>query len=458
LPAHCSIGLAEKPSMSMRSPLAIAALIVNALGFSGAARAQSPAPAVARKTDDREKPKNYLERTIAISGQLRERWEDTDGANFSVTPADSYVMSRVRLGVAYKPVSWLRLFSEAQDSRVLFYQTKPSNAVDDPFDFRQGYVEAGSLEGPGVKARVGRQDLFIGSNRLLTTGDWSNVTKPYDAARGTITTGFFAVDLIAGSQVQIDPNRMDRHKPGEHFYVAYSTFRKLIQDASIEPYLMAKTQFSVKGKDGKAGGADTLYVGGRIVGKTRGRIDYNFEGLREAGGYADDTIRAWGYVGGGGWTVSPALWKLHVSSDYQFASGNDGKKDGVHDQFDYLYGAQQPPTSLTGLFAWRNIRNWRAGADFKPMRKLTIKIDYRDYWLATVQDGLYNGIGTQTVLNAKATSSHVGEGVDTLVSYAINGKTSFSTGVATLSPGAYLVQSRKTSGFVYPFLCFTRSF
>jgi hypothetical protein len=319
-------------------------------------------------------------------------------------------------------------------------------------------VEAGALEGDGVKARVGRQELFIGSNRLICTCDWSNVTKTFDAARGTLTYSPFSLDLIAGNLVLADPARYDRDKPGEHFYVAYSSFKKLVPGASIEPYLMAKTQFSVKSKEGITGGADTLYAGGRIIGTTKGRLDYNFEGVREAGSYANESINAWGYAGGGGWAVAPSLWKLHISSDYIFASGSDGKEDDVHQQFDYLYGAQQPLNSLTGQFAWRNIEDWRAGADFSPLRKLTVKIDYRDYWLATVQDGLYNAGGTETVINAKAASNHVGEGVDSMFVFAINGKTSLGTGIGTLTPGAYLIESKKTTGFFYPFFYLLRSF
>jgi len=197
-------------------------------------------------------------------------------------------------------------------------------------------------------------------------------------------------------------------------------------------------------------------MGGRIIGKSKGGIDYTLEGVREAGNYANDTIRAWGYVAGGGWTVTPAFWKLHVGSDYLFASGDDGRKDGVHNQFDYLYGNNQPMDSLTGQFAWRNLREWRAGADFSPRKKLTVKIDYRDYWLATVQDGLYNASGIRTVMNANATSAHVGNGVEALFVFTLNSKTMLGTGVANIFPGAYLTQSGKTSGFIYPFLSFTR--
>jgi hypothetical protein len=378
------------------------------------------------------------------------------GSDFAPTPADSYVMSRVRLGVAFKPSTWLRFFGEAQDSRVLFYKVNPSNTVSDPFEFRQGYIEAGALEGNGVKVRVGRQDLTFGQGRLVSTGDWSNITKSFDIARGTVTTRLFTMDLVAGSPVLVDPGRMDRHKPGEHFYVDYMTFKKLIPGATVEPYFMAKTALNVKSKDGKLGNADTLYAGFRVAGKAPRGIDYSFEGVREMGAYNNDAVRAWGYAGGAGWMLPWVPGKPHLSSDYLYGSGDSGVKDGRHQSFDYLYGSQQPITSLTGQFAWRNIKDWRAGVDFTPVKRLMVKVDFRDYWLATPADGLYNCGGVRTVFNAKATSPHVGEGVDALATVALFKKTTLGVGVGNLAPGSYLKQSGKTTGFVYPYLTFTR--
>ena len=429
--------------------------------FLGSGIAQDPAPAppgtpAPAQSDAGEQPQGFFARTFTISGEVRERWEATHGANFTLTPADSYLASRTRLGLAFKPTSWLRFFAQAQDSRVLFYKKNPTSAVSDPFDLRQGYVEVGVLEGNGVNVRVGREELQLGSGRLIGTGDWTNVTKPFDVAIGTITYGSFSTQLVEGTQVLIDPARMDRGRPGEHFYADYSTFKKLIPGASVEPYLMAKTALNVKSKDGVLGDADIIYMGGRLIGTVPGGFDYNFEGLREAGSYADDTVSAWGYVGGGGWTNARLPWKLHFSSDYMVGSGDSGLKDGRHESLDTLYGLQQPLTSLTGLFNWRNLENLRIGADFRPAEKLTIKASFRDYWLTKVSDGMYNSAGTETVLNTKATSNHIGEGVDTQTIWALNAKTSIGIGVGTLAPGAYLQQSKKTSGFVYPYLSFTR--
>ena len=399
---------------------------------------------------------DYLARTVKLQGSFRARWEAPQGSDFTVTPADSFLLTRLRLGVAFQPTPWIRLFAETQDARAEFYQATPSSSVTDPLDFRQGYVEAGRLEGNGVKVRIGRQDLNFGASRLITSGDWSNVTKSFDIVRGTLTASAFKLDLIAGSPLLYDTTRMDRHKPGEHFYVAYAVFSKLIPNAVVEPYFMAKTAMNCKSKDNAVGNADTLYGGLRIAGKAPFGFDYTAEAVREGGDYGSDVIQAWGYVAGGGWTHSLLPWKLHASSDYLWASGDSGRKDGHHQSFDYLYGSNQPLNGLTGMFCWRNLAAWRAGADFSPHRRVKVKIDFRDYWLATVQDGLYNAIGVRTVLNAKATSSHVGEGVDAQVTTTITPKTSLGVGVGNLAPGSYLYQSGKTSGFVYPYLVFSR--
>lgn len=420
--------------------------------FAFAAHAQTPAVQEDTKPAD---VAAFFERTMKFTGSVRARWEGTDGKDFSLTPADSYLITRARLGVAFQPVTWLRFSAEAQDAHAMFYKTSPGASVSNPFDLRQAYVETGAVEGNGLKVRVGRDDVQLGSFRLIGVGDWG-LTKTFDTAHATYTSTGFKLDVLGGSVVLADPTRMDRHKPGEHFYVAYSAFTKLIPGASVEPYFMAKTALNVKSKGGQLGDADTLYMGGRVIGKLPGGFDYSVEGVREGGGYSNDTIRAWGYVAGGGWAISKRGWQPHISSDLVYASGDSGIKDGRHQSFDFMYGLQQPLNSMTGQFSWRNIKDWRAGADFKPVKKLMLKVDYRNYWLATTMDGLYNSSGTRTVFNTKATSAHVGEGVDAQAILSINKKTLLGFGIGNIAPGSYLKQSGKTSGFVYPCLYLTR--
>jgi len=444
-----------------RTGLAIAIFAMGGMAQTTAAQ-NDPQPGGSNAAANPQAPESigsFFKRTVTFTGQERLRVESTRGSYFSATTADAYALTRTRLGMGFEPVSWLRVYGEAADDRAYFYKTTPPSTINDPFDLRQGYIEAGALEGNGVRVRVGRQDVTVGSGRLVAVGDWSNDAKTFDIARGTITSGFANVEVLAGSPVLLDTTRFDRHKPGEHFYVAYSTLKKLLPGGSLEPYFMAKTQDgtdAVKSKDGHLGNADTLYAGARLIGKLPWRFDYHAEGVREAGNYSNDVVNAWGYVAGGGWTVSDADWMPHVSSDFVWASGDDGKKDGFHEAFDCMYGLNQPLNSMTGQVSWKNIQDWRAGMDFLPMRKLKIKIDFRDYWLATLADGLYNSSGTRTVFDAKATSKHVGEGVDSQFIWTLNVKTTVVLGFGNLVRGQYLKEAGKTTGFVYPSISIRR--
>jgi hypothetical protein len=401
--------------------------------------------------------KDYLERTFTITASARARWEGTEGSNFSVTPAESYLLTRVRLGLAFEPTPWLRFFAEAMDARAEFYKTTPPSNLIDPFDLRQAYVEVGKIEGNGVSVQFGRQELELGSGRLVGNPDWSNVGKSYDIVRGTITTAPFTAILVAGSPLLDDPTRMDRHKPGEHFYADYNTFKHLIKNAKVEPYFIARTALNVKGKDGIAGTEETLIGGLRVIGKLPGGFDYSGEAVREGGHYGNDTVQAFGYVAAAGWTTPSMPWNLHPNSDFVGASGDDGRKDRYHQAFDGLYGLNQPMNSLTGLFGWRNLAEWRAGVDFVPAKRFKVLVNFRDYWLASLTDGLYNSSASRTVFDAKATSSHVGEGMDTMVTMTLAKKNIFGMGVGFLTPGAYLKQAGKTSGFAYPYFSYTRT-
>lgn len=400
---------------------------------------------------------NYWANHFTLHGSARVRWEATQGSDFSATPADSYALTRVRLSLGYEPISWFRVLAEAQDSRAMNYQTQPSASFVNPFDLRQAYFELGKQEGQ-VWGRAGRQELTLGSGRLIASADWGNVPKNFDILRGAVRAGGMKLDLAAGSVVLADPKRMDRHKPGEHFYAAYSTWSNWLPAGTVEPYFIAKTQLGVKSKTGKVGDADTLAAGLRVTGKIDGGFDYSAEAVHEMGSYSNDQVRAWGTATTVGWTASSLRQKPRFIAEYVFATGDSGKKDSAHQAFDFMYGLNQPMNSYTGQFVWRNLKDLRFGVAMNPLKKLRVAVDFRDYWLANTQDGLYNIAGTRTAYNILAKSSHVGESLEANAAYSFSKTVIFGVGVANLFPGEYLREAKKTSGFVYPFLYLSKKF
>ncbi len=434
--------------------------------LSGIAGAQSAGQSVDNRqpqdvsgASDQSDERGYLARTFKLSGSIRERWEATDGP-FSVTPASSYLLSQERLGLQFTPTPWLQFFAQAEDARALFYKATLGNTISDPFDLHQAWLAVGRREGNGFYMQLGRQEFVIGSARLLQASEtqWNNTARTFDVARGSYTNNFFKTELLAGSVVLMNPTGLDEHKPGDHVYADYNTFTHLLRGASVEPYFIAHTSMGVSSKEKVTGDMDTLAAGGRIVGKLRGGVDYNFEAVHEFGSYSSDHLNAAGLVAGGGWTITQSGWRPRVSGDYAYASGDDGRKDGSRETFDNMYGSNQPMSSLTGQFDWKNIKNLRTGVEFYPLRRLQVKLDGRDLWLASTADGLYNCAGTRTVYDTKANNAHVGETVEMLATASVTRSTSLGLGVGTLFSGAYLQEAHKGATFIYPFVTLFQRF
>src|SRR5579862_8644427 len=164
----------------MNTPKALLPLIIPAI-FGICAWAESPdagpggAPA---RTETGWKLPAWLQ----LGGQIRGRFESPSGASMTNNSSDSYYLSRIRLDLGIRPTSWLRFFAKAQDARVAGYNTSPApSTIYDPIDLRQAYAEVKHDGAVSVMARVGRQELAFGGERLIGPADWG-MSRTFDAA------------------------------------------------------------------------------------------------------------------------------------------------------------------------------------------------------------------------------------------------------------------------------------
>jgi hypothetical protein len=117
---------------------------------------------------------------LAFSGEVRLRGE-WDGRTAGVED-DAATLSRVRLGMRVEALDWLTAFAQLQDARA--WGTEGNTLTDasaDQVDLHQGYVEFGRTD--LLRARLGRQELALGDERLVGTVGWSNTGRAFDGAR-----------------------------------------------------------------------------------------------------------------------------------------------------------------------------------------------------------------------------------------------------------------------------------
>jgi len=247
----------------------------------------------------------------------------------------------------------------------------------------------------------------------------------------------------------IEPTRFDLHKPGEHVYGAYGSVKRLLPKMNVEPYVLFKQTLNVKSETGIVGDALVLSPGARAFGIAPGRIDYALEVVVQQGSYSSDKIVALGDSAVVGWTLFDVAIKPRLSLEYNYASGN-AAKDGEPNTFDQFYPSNHNYYGMIDQFGWKNMKNERAGFDFLPLKKLKVRTDFNEFYLATVQDGLYNSSRTSVVLDRKATSAHIGPETNTVGLYQYSKVWKFGAGFGHLFAAEYLKEAKVAYGYTYP--------
>jgi hypothetical protein len=444
--------------MTIKNLSILLVLAGQSFAFQSAGDANATAPVGVPMVD--YSPANQLPSWLSIGGQIRGRFEIPSGTSIIKNKQDGYYASRIRATLGVQPTSWLRFFVEAQDARTAGYNSPVApTTLYNPIDVRQLYISVFHKEDTAFSwsFRAGRQELLFGSERVIGPADWG-MSRTFDALDLTLGERNIKVDLLAGSPVLIDDTRLDRHKPGEHFYGAYGSWKGPNPHFNLEPYLLFKQNLLVKSEAGIVGNALVLSPGVRAFGILPERVDYAVETILQRGSYSSDQVRAYAYSGVLGWTVADVKWKPRVSAEYNFASGDHNNKDGTRNTYDQFYPSNHGYYGMIDQFGWKNLKNFRAGFDILATRKFKIRTDYNNFWLASTQDSLYGSSGSSVVLNRKATSSHIGDETNTVGLYQWTKIWKFGAGYGHLFAGEYLKEAKANFGYSYPYVMFVGSF
>lgn len=405
-------------------------------------------------------PAQVLPSWLSLGGQIRGRFEMPSGTSIVKDAIDGYYASRLRAALGIQPTRWLRFFAEVQDARTLGYNSPLApTTLYNAADVRQLYFALSRTVDGSItwSFRAGRQELSFGGERVIGPADWG-MSRTFDALDMTLSKGPFKVDLLAASPVLIDDTKLDRHKPGEHFYGAYGSWKNVLPHLNLEPYLLFKQNLQIKSEKALLGDAMVISPGMRATGILPGRIDFSGEAILQRGSYSSDSVSAYAYAGVVGWTLRDSKWKPRLSVEYNHASGDSANKDNQRNTFDQFYPSNHGYYGMIDQFGWKNLKNFRAGFDFQASRRFKLRTDFNTFSLASIQDSLYGSSGSSVVLNRSATSAHIGNESNTTALFQWTKIWKFGAGFGHLYAGDYLKQSKASFGYSYPYVTFVGAF
>ena len=392
---------------------------------------------------------NVLPSWLRVRGEFRERAEGMRNSGFTATRDDLYYLSRLRLNVAATSrfAAATVQFHDARVARKTVGSTgAPFKAA---FDLRQAYADIGAARAP-IVARIGRQELGFGDQRLVGASNWTNAARSFDAARVTLRSRRAQVELFGASVVRIMDGEFDKSGNGAHLAGTYVSLTRLVPKAAVEPYAFYR-------RDTKAT-LRQLTSGARVAGALPAALDYNVEMALQTGSTSAARLRA----RAGHWQVRRTFtgrFSPHASTEYNFASGDRDPADATRGTFDQLYPTSHEKYGLADQVGWRNIHDVRAGFDSTPWRATAITVNYHSYWLAQRRDGLYAANGTMLARAAAgAASRHVGQEIDVVVTRPLTPQLAMAGGYSHLFAGPFLKQATPGRSYTSPFLMLTYVF
>ena len=430
-----------------------------------------PTPTVPPKTVVEKKPEPnplcFADGKLCLDVQERFRFEardnnfDFDSTVDSLTD-DAFFLNRFRLGIAIKPVDWLKFYAQGQDS-----QEWDSDRPDIPgtmgaegdnnFDLRQAYIQLGKKL---LNGTLGRQTLAYGDERLIGIGEWNNFTRTFDAAKLHYENekGKFSVDLFASTVVYIINDSFDysdlfngakthRDQVFSGIYASTTAVNPLTMDFYAlllneeNPSLVVPgitypgTSLSVPGTR-----TDFVTLGARIKADPKKLHGWEYEGefAFQGGQVSNLDLTAFAaHIGGGYNFDSP--WTPRLFLEYNFATGDDNATDGNIETFQNLFPSNHPRYGTMDLFSWQNLQNLAASFRVKPTKQISVQVDYNAFWLANTNDAWYRANGTTRVRPiTPGAPNYVGSEIDLIGNYQPFKFLSFQAGFSHFISGAYV--------------------
>jgi hypothetical protein len=425
-----------------------------------------------------------------IRAEIRENNRDFD-SSINDDNDDSWLLNRFRLGLAVKPVSWLKVYGQMQDVREAFSDRANIPGIhgaegDDEADLRQAYISLGDVKRFPLLLTVGRQSISYGDSRLVADSKWGNFGRTFDAIRLRFEEPHFWIEGFAMRPVQIKRHEFDDSDSADNFggvYFSTDFIGKQATDLYFfyrdkddnQPDLDPTNKIDPQGTwNGPA--ARFATIGARVKSKPDGPNgwDYTAEAAYEFGDlFLTDRnsqrfdLSAFALHVSGGYTAKELLWKPRFGLEYDYASGDRNPNDGKSESFQNLFPSNHEKYGFMDEFGWRNIHDARVQLNVKPIKKLDLEFDYHAFWLADTHDFWYRSNGISTLrtktpdgrdVRTIGASNFAGHEIDLTATYELNKFVKFQTGYSHFFAGRYLADTGADSDADFGYFMTTFSF
>jgi Alginate export len=289
-----------------------------------------------------------------------------------------------------------------------------------------------------VYVRVGRQELLLGSQRLISPLPWANMRRNFDGVRAFRQGDNFDVDAFWVEPVIPNKNQFDQADHSQQFGGAWFTYRP-VKGTFLDLYYLYYNNSRTIVQQGIARAPTHVNtIGSRYAGDLNNYL-WDVEGALQFGETANrDLIAGMATVGGGyHWAkfhANPTLWFY-----YDYASGDANPNAGQATTFNQLFPFGHYYLGWADIAARQNIQDANVHLGLYPVPWLTVWMQYHHFWLAQAQDALYNAGGVAIRRDPTGNAgNNVGDEIDLVMNFHIDAQSDVFFAYAQVFGGSFL--------------------
>ncbi len=270
---------------------------------------------------------------VQAGGQVRQQYERFENEEWgSETPDDTgYWLQRYMLHLDARLSRKIRAYAELKSAIEVGRTGGPRLPDEDKLDLHQGFVDV-SLGAATI--RLGRQELAFGSQRLVSVREGPNVRQTFDGASVIVERGRWRVVGFGAKYVATERGVFDDSSDtGRSLWGVYAVRRTGVADTGgVDIYYLGYRRNEATFDQGL--GRELRHSWGARYWRTAQRLDYNFEGVLQAGTFGDSRILAWTLASDTGYWPNAAT-RLGVRAD--ITSGDADRSDDRLGTFNPLF-------------------------------------------------------------------------------------------------------------------------
>jgi hypothetical protein len=338
-----------------------------------------------------------------------------------------------------------RVYAEFQYSDVADQDLAPSASDIDRGDLLNLFVDvkAVQLGDNAAYVRGGRQELYYGSQRLISPTDFPNTIRTFDGVKAFWHSEKLDVDAFWTRPVVINPTGFDSENDKATFAGLWATY-KPAKGQFLDLYYLYldnDTPLVAKPVAGRRGGFDVDTFGSRYTGNYKFFL-WDFEGMYQFGEHINQTTSAGASDLGVGVNFAevpgnPTFWIY-----YDYASGNHNPGKGEYGTFNQLFPNGHAYFGGTDLVGRQNIEDLNFDAWVNPLKWIIVGAQYHILRLDAAKDALYSAAGTvERVDPTGRAGTDVGEVFTTYTNFHLSMHSDLLIQYSHLSAGEFIKET-----------------